>query len=484
MSPGKLIADTDFFIDHAVPDRALERVVHGMNQQVPQPWEWLFGHLEQGCEYVCILEYSFDPEYKMIPVLHDEATISNGTQPSDDASNPAIKSLRVAFGSRPAEQTSSSIRYAEIDRYLLEVPESCNLNPKLSNRAHASLFGSMRKLIFEARELIANTFMLATIMGAKQIPDDLRKGYQSANLPFPLPDRVRTWIQFTGYAYGIFEQDTNVAARMLILQAIHFQELRDNHEKSQRERVKKDSELVKERRIREKDLSAKSAKQEPASTLAVDFCQNKDETLPAKPKRRPRLTPITSPRTPLAPKPQKPSGTVEIIAKTPVSAPKPRSSPMLSSIGNSFRRLRVSNPQRSLSDAQPRGSIPMTKASNNMPATPEQTPPRRHSFKSTVRATSRRISATSNAPVSTSFVRPIQTKAYAATTPPATPPPPKPQPSLPHYMAPTVGSMQRYKTHSPQLFYSDDSDGESRSNVSGRPFLKNSGKILDRTQRK
>jgi hypothetical protein len=487
MLPGKLIANTRFFIDHAAPDEALERIIHSMNKQVPEPWEWSFGHLRPGYEYVCMLDCSFDLEYKLDSVLCGELAISNETQSKEEASNPAKKSFRVGR-SRPSEQTSS-LRYAEIDRYLLEVPGSCVLNLKLSNRAHASLYGSIRKLIFEAKELIANTLMLSTIMGAKQIPDDLRKAYQSTNLYFLLPEQVQTWTDFVEYAYDIFEQDINVAARMLILQAIHFQELWENHEKSQRERVKKGSDLLKAKETTEKSLSGKGAKQEPENrppVFAANAPQSKNRELPAKPQGKPRLTLINAPRKPLAPKPQGPSRTVETTAKTPIFTPKPRATSMLSSIGISFRRLKVSTPQRSLSEVKPRGFRPTTKMPSNIPLTPEQTPPK-YSSKPTVQTTSPRVSIVPKLPVSKKAARPHQNEVDAAITPPATPPPPPPpqqQLSLPHYMAPTLGSIQRYKSHSPRLFYSDESDNGGRSNVSSQPFLKNSAKILARTQGK
>ena len=80
--PGTLTANTRFFIDHAAPDEALTRIVYSINKQMIEPWEWLFGNLEPGCEYLCILDYSFDSEYRLDSVLHDELTISNADRKS------------------------------------------------------------------------------------------------------------------------------------------------------------------------------------------------------------------------------------------------------------------------------------------------------------------------------------------------------------------------------------------------------------------
>ncbi|CAI9625322.1 unnamed protein product [Alternaria burnsii] len=483
--PGTLTVNTRFFIDHAAPDEALTRIVYSMNKQLVEPWEWLFGHLEPGCEYLCILDYSFDSEYRLDSVLHDELTISSAAQPKEGSSNRTKKTFEIG-SSKHLKRSSSLIQYDEIDRYLLEVPSSCQLDPKC-NRAYASLYDSVRKLIFEAKGLIETTPMLSIIMSAKQIPDDLRRVYQSVDFCFPLPEQVRTWADFTEYAYGVFEEDINVAARLLILQAIHFQELRDDHESPQRARVMESLELVKLKRMREKGQSAKRVRQKPTiqrPRFTANTSRDKDSALSAKPRKGPGLTPMVPPRKPLAPKPRGPSKIAEMPAKTDAYTTKPRTTSMLSSIGNSFRRLRVSNPRRSLSESKPRGPIPATNASNDTPAPTEETPPQTplsRSFGPIPRTAPIRISAVPKDPFSAKVIRRYEHEAHAAITPPATPLSSQPQADLPRYMAPTMSSMQRYKTHSPELFYSDESDDGSRSSVSGRPCLKNSGKVLDRT---
>jgi hypothetical protein len=273
----------------------------------------------------------------------------------------------------------------------------------------------------------------------------------------------------------------------LILQAIHFQELRDNHESSQRARVTESLELAKLKRMREKGQSAKRVRQKPTiqrQRFTANTSRDKDNALSAKPREKPGLTPMVPPRKPLAPKPQGPSKIAEMPAKTDAYTTKPRTTSMLSSIGNSFRKLRVSNPRRSLSESKPRGSIPTTNASNDTPAPTEQTPPQTplsRSFGPIPRTAPIRISAVPKDPFSAKVIRRYEHEAHAAITPPATPLSSQPQADLPRYMAPTMSSMQRYKTHSPELFYSDESDDGSRSSVSGRPCLKNSGKVLDRT---
>lgn len=58
--PGTLSANTRFYVDHAEPDAALRSVVSGKNKLLRGGWEWPFGELGEGCEYLCVLEYARD----------------------------------------------------------------------------------------------------------------------------------------------------------------------------------------------------------------------------------------------------------------------------------------------------------------------------------------------------------------------------------------------------------------------------------------
>lgn len=479
LSRGQLIVNTRLFVDHAKSEEAMKRIIHSMNQQMSGPWEWLFGCLEPGYEYVCILDYSHDQDYKMDMVLCDTPSVPNEPCLGKHATSPSMALLRAALGSsRPPEQSPIPVRYADIDRYLLEVPESCVLDPNLSNRAHASLHGSMRKLIYEAKELIVKHLrMLPTIMGAKQIPRDLRRVYQTANMIFPLPEDIQTWGDFVPYVHEVYEHDINAEARMLILQAIHFQELRGLDEREQKERAKNASALAKATRPKEKRRSLKGPKEKSvtqSSAYAACSFEDQREESPGKLREKRRLTPTTPTRRPLAPKPQGLFRAAKATAKTPTSTPRPRATSMFSSM-SPFRKSKEPK-------SQSRNSSMAVQAHSPAPATPEQTAPRHNSSPIAQSTVWTPASVAPNTPISTAFVRQRQGEIHAVTTPPATPPPPQSQPSLPHYMAPTVDSMQRYETRSPQLFYSDESDGCSRSNVFGRFSLKNGAKTMDRTQ--
>jgi hypothetical protein len=55
LNPASLSTYTDFFIDHTMPNEALRVISYGMNKQTSEPWQWCFGSLDEGCEYLCIL---------------------------------------------------------------------------------------------------------------------------------------------------------------------------------------------------------------------------------------------------------------------------------------------------------------------------------------------------------------------------------------------------------------------------------------------
>ncbi|KAF1831089.1 hypothetical protein BDW02DRAFT_601122 [Decorospora gaudefroyi] len=289
IQPESMTADTKFFIDHTAAEDALERIVHSMNRQIREPWEWLFGELAPGCEYLCVLEFCHDPQYKMHQQWCDGLQVWNEVQPAANTEGPSLTT-----GSNPSP---APIRYADYDRYLLEVPSSCRLDLRLADRTHASLIGSKRKRILEAKDVIAKQMiMLPIIMGAKRIPEDLQNTYQTDALDFPLPVHMSTWRDFTKYAYETYRDDPNVAARLLILQAIHFQELLDERDRLRTETQKRTAEMGK-REGKEKA----TASQEPRSPNSPESTPRqqiplqpfKQFTIPHRPE--PATTPLPLP---------------------------------------------------------------------------------------------------------------------------------------------------------------------------------------------
>jgi hypothetical protein len=288
-SPNTLIADTDFFVHHGAPNEALLRVVHSMNKQVPEPWEWLFGDLHPGCEYMCILEYRHDPEYTMEQRICDRSQILSEAKSAQSPAGSSTIPSSVRYDTpQPPSQPSSTVNYAECDRYLLDVPSSCRLDPRFSDRTHLSLYGTKRKRIYEAKMLIATHItMLPIIMGAKSIPDNLRQVYSWEDLPFPLPEFMRTWDDFVEYAEEVFRCDLNLDARLLILRAIHFQELLEENERRKKERAKQRLEDAKAKKKEEERRSAEVQEKRELKPLTSNG-------MTAIPKANPESEPATS----------------------------------------------------------------------------------------------------------------------------------------------------------------------------------------------
>lgn len=148
-----LTAHTGFFIDHTVSNRSLQRLVFAMNKQVREPWQWLFGSLVEGSEYLCVLHFQFDPDHKMQPKFCKSPVISLGEASlADFVANISIKPVHHRY-SRLISR--SLINYAEIDRYLCDFPESCSLDPRLRYRTHISMATrAIARRVLEAKSLL------------------------------------------------------------------------------------------------------------------------------------------------------------------------------------------------------------------------------------------------------------------------------------------------------------------------------------------
>ena len=546
--PGTLIARTNFYLDFRVARQAMQRIVYSMNKQVPEPWEWLFGSLEQGCEYVCVLDYRDDPHYTLTPRTCGRWPDFNGSLVGDGVADSSTASSYAYRDSAMSSNSSSNfIPYPAIDRYLLDVPFRCILEPSLS-RTHATLFGSKRKRIHHAKELIAkHRSMIPIIMGAKSIPVCLRRVYQAQKMRYPLPGHMKDWTAFTEYMYECYPNDINVTARVIILQAIHFQELLDEHE---RVRQKAGEKMMKDEKMKKKEEKKKSLETgegepvksplmakvfsprdaESMSRLPLSSNTNTPPQLPAryksgsKPAETPSQVPMSASvntppklparyrqtparmsrgsKTPCA----RPQTAAHSLAKASIDTPKARSTSMLMSmipLQTSSNAIDSQEATALTTDSRiPRHPTPRTSqqtpqtpstpmavttlqqtpsiqsahrphsTADPYTSTPDITPPRLLTSLTTTRYTSTSTSSVSHSQRTAprNFSHPFSTPSSCAPS------------RIPHYMAPTTGSLQRYKAHSPTLFYSsDESDTEHRSNLPERRFPKNSSRTLDRT---
>ena len=547
--PGTLIARTNFYLDFRVARQALERLAYSMNKQVAEPWEWLFGSLEQGCEYVCVLDYRDDPRYTLIPEICGRSPEFNNSQVGDGvADSSTASSYAYRDSAMLANNSSSFIPYPAIDRYLMDVPFRCILEPSLS-RAHATLFGSKRKRIHHAKELIAkHRSMIPIIMGPKSIPSCLRQAYQAQTLRYPLPEHMKNWSAFTEYMHECFPNDINVTARLIILQAIHFQELLDENERVRQkagEKMIKDEKTKKREEKKKKSLEIGEGESVKSPLMAKVFSPRDAESI----SRLPLSSSTNTPPEPPA-RYRSSSKTARTPSQVPMSAsvnnpPKLparyRQTPARISRGSKTPCARPHTAAHPLAKASTdtlkarstsmlMSMIPLQTSANPMDsqeATPLTTDPRipRHPTLRTSQQTRQTPSTPMKAttlqqtpPIQSAHHRPSTIDAYTS-TPDTTPPhllssltatgynstststsaslsqrtaprnfshpfsTPSCAPSrIPHYMAPTTGSLQRYKTRSPTLFYSsDESDTEHRSNLPERRFPKNGSRTLDRT---
>ncbi|KAF1944361.1 hypothetical protein EJ02DRAFT_398525 [Clathrospora elynae] len=432
LRPKMLQANTEFLVDHTEPDDALRRVVHGMNKQMREPWEWLFGDLAEGHEYLCVLDFRHDPNYKMERQFCDRSEIPNEIQPVEEVEKSSTAR------SKPSSQPQNSVDYAGIDQYLLEFPGSCILDPRISHLTHKSTNRANSKRINEAKMLLAKQRQtLPNIMGAKRIPDQLRQAYRAGS--FPLPEYMSSWRAFRDYAHEVFESDLNVDARLLILQAIHFQELLEDDESLRRGAERK---RIEEERGQEKK-NIKHMKME----------------------QRIPLRSLTTNRTTALQRAKFLAKSSASASTSGIATPNSQMKPKLPSVS------RLGNPR----SAKPPARTPpkqLQSAKHNVKPSGPALGYAKVSLKSRARSEFTPISDVN---------KPPRTE-YQQMTPPATPV----QPAIAantNFETPATGSTLRPETTSPQLFFSDSSSvGSGRSSVPMRRFPKNSGHILNRAK--
>jgi hypothetical protein len=305
--------------------------------------------------------------------------------------------------------------------------------------------------IIEGKVLARQIFMLETIMGAKEIPVDLRETYKGKQ--DPLPDFLSTWRDFWIYLYAVAASDEydqvplveakRIDKRLLPLQAIHFQELLDEHEAMRKDVERREAEL-KERRMKEgkKGVRAKSGERKPLTSLTTNVTANfQSAGLPSLPELMPRRV--------VASKPQ---------ARYPLT-PLVRNKPTIPSTTPNSTSFATRQTKSKLTPMFPSRKLPST------PADP------RHTRASTIPPTT----------TQTPTILPNKLTSRQGMSPPLTP--------IPHsttavgrasYMSPTRSSTQRYAASSPQLFFSDGSSDECSSATPTKKYPKNGGRVLQR----
>jgi hypothetical protein len=227
---GSLSAGTQFFVDHRVPQDALRTLSYGMNKQVGEPWQWMFGDLGEGAEYLCVLEYRFDPFYDMRPRLCDRELAS----PCRTFKSRQLLKPRTKYRQKKEKEISlhSPVDYAHLNDFLETYPSRVfldantvlgKLTPEEKVMAHHVILA--RELLVRDRRLVNDC------MNAKRIPVDIPALYSrkfrtaSTWTHHPVPEYVSNWWELGEWVRDVFFDDQNAHLRLQILQAVHYEEV-------------------------------------------------------------------------------------------------------------------------------------------------------------------------------------------------------------------------------------------------------------------
>jgi hypothetical protein len=198
-------AYTQFHIDNAVPKEALEGIRYAMNKQLRTPWQWLFGDLKDGCEYLCILEYRSDPSYNMRP-----------RNPS-----PGPSSLDERTWRKPVCDD-----FAKLNQHMIRVMRRQNEPSRFDPMDQEIMSERLRQAgqaVSQDPDLIVET------MDGKRVPDAVRKEFSTGEWDEEMqqhrvvPDEAVTWYDFKLFAWEVYCDDRDAQCRMLMMQALHYQ---------------------------------------------------------------------------------------------------------------------------------------------------------------------------------------------------------------------------------------------------------------------
>ncbi|KAF1846846.1 uncharacterized protein K460DRAFT_285385 [Cucurbitaria berberidis CBS 394.84] len=274
--PDTLTAKTNLYLNHTETDLALQRIVFAINKQVRQPWQWLFSDLAEGFEYLCVLDFQYDPEYKMRPQFGDEAQVFLSEIPLEESVTRSLVKL-----------AQSPVDYAGINKYLISALACCNDGTMRLHQKHNSKTDEVSdKKVLEARDLIGkHCLVIRQTMNAKRIPENLRPTFDRGQ--YPLPDHLLTWKDLRIYAQDSFEDDETLSARLVILQTIHFKELLDESERLRKDPAEDSGEEEEE----QDQENVRKERSSPQRTLVVDDTTSPETVNPVA--ETPTLAPVS-----------------------------------------------------------------------------------------------------------------------------------------------------------------------------------------------
>lgn len=211
-----------------------------MNKNMQEPWLWPFGRLATGFEYLCVLDYRYDPKYKLQRHFCNELRASVNTSGRGLLSLP---SLKRRLGPRSPKLSADLVNYNQLQCYMTRCSLECDGKPGPCEQEHASAWSrSIRKPMLAAQKLLAiHGRILVMAMDAKPLPENL--WWIDMNGHRPLPDHLNTWLDLKRYLRNLsprsLRADSPLDVKLSTLQAIHFKDLLDRQERIRKEGLKR-----------------------------------------------------------------------------------------------------------------------------------------------------------------------------------------------------------------------------------------------------
>jgi hypothetical protein len=263
--PDTLTPDTRNFVGHRATEMALTTLSYGMNRQVREPWQWMFGNLAEGGEYLCVLEYRYDDAYDMRPRFCDRELASPGK---------VIKGRRVpktlaTYCYKTADDRPSiAVKYAELNDILIKDPRKFSLVQDDVFHIDVATEKAIAQLFVDAMNLLdRDTKMIARSMDARPMPEEIRALYTKSLwngtmfIAHPVPVFLTTWRELKEWTIVMFDSDPNALPRLQLLQAIHFMQVSDEIEERRKE-LKKEVKLLEKAKMHQQKKESKARKEE------------------------------------------------------------------------------------------------------------------------------------------------------------------------------------------------------------------------------
>jgi hypothetical protein len=218
-----LSANTRFFIDHTVPRKALQLIAEEMHQYTRKSWRWYFGPLQEGFEYICVLQYRYVPSN--VGMWTPEGFSVNDQSAVITPERPA----RVAPPIQNQASASNSFRdlpsYIDLHRCLIasEMIHDPPLYPMDTYRA------IMAKQLYEANKMVVkHQRLVAQAMDGTVVPDEIWQLYsvifdhRCRSASILMTERPMPWIYLKKCAKRGFPEGDAELYRLAMLQALHW----------------------------------------------------------------------------------------------------------------------------------------------------------------------------------------------------------------------------------------------------------------------